>query len=324
MAISAPPRPGAASAAQSPARPVHRLSLVAVGRWLMAAGTLVAVAGAGLDAWRHLSDAGLVHHEAVVSFGNPAHALLVLGIAAGALGVFLALAGRALDRRRGLARIGPPAAVAVLIVAALAAAANSDLGRAHAEATAAGAASHAHGPAPAPASATPQDGHAAHDVTQPVDAATEHLLEAQLAQTRAAALRFPTVADALRGGFTLADPYSAGIGAHYMRYPQIDGVFDPAQPEMLLYGGEDPGSPLVGVMFYVDSIEAPEGFAGPYDAWHRHFEACVGPHGTRFEQDPEAVECHHHGQTGWMLHAWVAPGWESVQGAFSKQNSKLS
>ena len=178
--------------------------------------------------------------------------------------------------------------------------------------------------APGPAAASPEADHSVHDLSQPVDAATERLLEAQLAQTRTTALRFPTVADALRGGYTLADPYYQGIGAHYMRYPAIDGIFDPSQPEMLLYGGEDPSSPLVGVMFYVDSIDAPEGFAGPYDVWHRHLETCLGPHGTRFWQDPEAVECHHHGKTGWMLHAWVVPGWESIQGVFSQQNSKLS
>jgi hypothetical protein len=312
MAISAPVR----------VRHRRRIALVPVGRWLMAAGTLTAVTGAGLDAWRHLSDQSLVHHEAVVSFGNPAHALLVVGIAVGAFGVFLALAGPWLDRRQGFARLGPPAVLAVAIVATMVAAANSDLGHAHGDSAAAGELVHAH--APRPAAASSQDDHSSHAVAPLVDPATQHLLEAQLAQTRAAALRFPTVADAIRGGYTLADPYYQGIGAHYMRYSAIDGIFDPSQPEMLLYGGEDPGSTVVGVMFYVDSIDAPEGFAGPYDVWHRHPEACLGPHGTHFWQDPEAVDCHHHGKTGWMLHAWVVPGWESVQGVFSPQNSKLS
>src|SRR5437016_110726 len=117
----------------------------------MAVGTLAAVAGAGLDAWRHLSDATRVHHAAVLS------------------------------------------------------------------------------------------------CTHPVDGATERLLQSQLAEARAAALRYPTVTDALRGGYTLADPYYQGIGAHYMRYAEIDDVFDPARPEMLLYAGEEPTSPVVGI-----------------------------------------------------------------------------
>ena len=313
MAISAPPRPDRRGVAPSPTRRVRRIALVPVGRWLMAAGTLIAVTGAGLDAWRHLSDQSLIHHEAVVSFGNPAHALLVVGIAVGAFGVFLALAGPWLERRHGPARLGPPAALALAIVAVMVAAANSDLGHAHGDAAAAAAPAHVHASTPAAAGA--QDDHSGHAVVPLVEPGTEHLLEAELAQTRA---------DALRGGYTLADPYYQGIGAHYMRYSAIDGIFDPAQPEMLLYGGEDPGSPLVGVMFYVDSTAAPDGFAGPYDVWHRHPEACLGPDGTHFWQDPEAVRCHHHGQTGWMLHAWVIPGWESVQGVFSQQNSKLS
>src|SRR5439155_26625292 len=180
-------------------------------------------------------------------------------------------------------RLGPPVALAVAIVVAMVAAANSDLGHAHGDSAAAGALAHVH--APVPATASPQDDHSGHAAAPLLDAATERLLEAQLAQTRAAALRFPTIADALRGGYTLADPYYQGIGAHYMRYSTIDGVFDPAQPEMLLYGGEDPGSPVVGVMFYVDSTAAPDGFAGPYDVWHRHPEACLGPDGTHFWQD---------------------------------------
>src|SRR5438552_2479266 len=240
MAISAPPRPGgrgSAGVTPSRARPVRHIALVAVGRWLMAAGTLIAVTGAGLDAWRHLSDQSLIHHEAVVSFGNPAHALLVVGIAVGAFGVFLALAGPWLERRHGPARLGPPAALALAIVAVMVAAANSDLGHAHGDAAAAAAAAHVHASTPAAAGA--QDDHSGHAVVPLVEPGTEHLLEAELAQTRAAALRYPTVADALRGGYTLADPYYQGIGAHYMRYSAIDGIFDPAQPEMLLYGGED-------------------------------------------------------------------------------------
>lgn len=289
-------------------------------------GALTTLAGAVLDAQRHLGDATLSGHEAVVSFSNPPHALLASGIAIGGLGLFLVLVGPRLESRPRRIRLGVPVGVALALVVVLMVAAQSDLGHAHGAAVAGGAAGAAHTHAvgtPAAASATDAADHAGHDWTPIVDGPTEQLLQAQLAQARAAALRYPTVADALRAGFTLADGFSQGIGAHYMAYSLVDGVFDPAQPEMLLYAGEDPQSPVVGLMYYVDSIDAPEGFAGPYDVWHRHFETCLGPHGTHFVHDPEAQECHHHAQTGWMLHAWVVPGWESVQGVFSERNSRV-
>jgi len=299
--------------------PQARFRLRSIGHWLLGIGALATLAGAGLDAQRHLADTTLVHHEAVVSFSNPAHALLLCGIAAGGLGLFLVLAGPRVDRLSRRMRIGVPLAAAVAVAVALVAAVSSDLGHAHGQESAAPL-GHVHDVAP---SVAPADAHDHGAVVPFVDSATEQTLETQLAQARATALQYPTVADAVRAGFTLADPYSQGIGAHYMRYGLVDDMFDPAQPEMLLYAGQEPSSPVVGVMYYVDSTDEPAGFAGPYDTWHRHLETCLGPHGTHFAQDPEAVDCHHHGKTGWMLHAWVVPGWDSVPGVFSQQNSRL-
>jgi hypothetical protein len=320
MAISAPPRPMGGEEHVRTSEPKARFRLRSVGHWLLGVGALATLAGAGLDAQRHLADPTLAHHEAVVSYSNPAHALLVSGIGAGGLGLFLVVAGPRVDRLSRRMRIGLPVAAAVAVAVALLAAVSSELGRAHGEASAAPA-GHVHDVAP---SGAPADAHDHRADVPFVDSATEQTLETQLAQARAAALQYPTVADALRAGFTLADPYSQGIGAHYMRYGLVDGVFDQTQPEMLLYAGQEPSSPVVGVMYYVDSTYEPAGFAGPYDVWHRHFETCLGPHGTRFSEDPEAVDCHHHGKNGWMLHAWVVPGWDSPKGVFAHSNPDLT
>ena len=78
MAIDAPPRPARHQEHARPSLSPSRFRLAALGQWLLAAGALATLAGAALDAQHHLSDPNLAHHEAVVSFSNPAHGLLVL------------------------------------------------------------------------------------------------------------------------------------------------------------------------------------------------------------------------------------------------------
>jgi len=93
-------------------------------------------------------------------------------------------------------------------------------------------------------------------------APTPPRLANQLAAARTVALRWPTVAAALADGWTLAAPYVPHVGVHYLRFSEIDGTFDVARPEMLLYAGDSPRSPIAGLAYYVKYHE-PTGFAGP-------------------------------------------------------------
>ncbi len=79
---------------------------------------------------------------------------------------------------------------------------------------------------------------------------------------------------------------------------------------------------------------APEGFAGPNDHWHRHTGICIRytPNGIEVPLPADAnvtrTQCQDvHGSfmglTGWMVHAWVVPGWESPQGVFSHSNANV-
>jgi hypothetical protein len=302
-----------------------------VGRWLMVIGTALQAVGLGLDGWLHLHDAGLIHHEALVTFHNPGHVLLMLGFGVVVIGAFLALFGTRLDRLGRRTRLAAPVMVGVLLVGIGLAAAHSDLAKAHQPLTLAS--DHVHtvqasGSTAQAGSASPfgptVHSHADSSAFGPVDPATEALLEAQLNTARASALRYPTLADALKAGYIQAAGYASGIGSHYMKYSLIGTNFDVANPAMLLFNGDDPKSVLVGVMYYVyDAQGPPDGFAGPYDVWHTHPETCVGRTGAHFVGDDAAIECGHRGRNGWMVHAWVVPGWESIQGVFSDQNSKL-
>ena len=165
---------------------------------------------------------------------------------------------------------------------------------------------------------------------QPVDEPTRLLLGQQLTTARQAAETFPTVADALKAGYQMVTPFVPLIGAHYINFGLVDGNFDPAHPEMLLYNGTDPTSQIVGLSYFVASPSgAPDGFAGPNDHWHQHIGLCIKNSVVVGGETTTPEECARRGGTKvglknmWMVHAWVVPGWDSPQGVFSPEHSGL-
>ncbi|HEX8580864.1 MAG TPA: hypothetical protein VF640_00965, partial [Acidimicrobiales bacterium] len=164
----------------------------------------------------------------------------------------------------------------------------------------------------------------------PVDAATRAALASELVEARAVALSYPTVADAEAAGYTMVTPYVPLIGAHYIKWSAMDGTFDVAEPEMLLYDGTDPASAMVGLSYYQFSPTEPAGFAGPNDHWHQHIGLClnaqlvvVGGSSTSAEECAARGGRKIEAADGWMVHAWVVPGWESQEGVFSPENPDL-
>jgi hypothetical protein len=177
----------------------------------------------------------------------------------------------------------------------------------------------------------------AHDVAaeavpdKPLDRATRALLAQQLVAARAVAMKYPTVASATAAGYHLVGGgFGPGSGAHYIG--GFFGGFDPSHPLALIYDGIAPTSQMVGLMYYSMSPAAPAGFAGPNDHWHRHSGVCTGAGGAvLFPPDSDVLpaQCARaHGfymyVTGWMVHAWVVPGWESPEGVFSHENPDLT
>ncbi|HEY6316683.1 MAG TPA: hypothetical protein VI462_02200 [Acidimicrobiia bacterium] len=170
----------------------------------------------------------------------------------------------------------------------------------------------------------------------PLDAATRAQVAAQLTEARVFALRYPTVTDAVQAGYHLAGGFAPGTGAHYVSYSGLSGPGPVAvdHPEALIYDGTSPTSHVVGLMYYAMTPQAPEGFAGPNDHWHRHHGVCVQYSAAGIsvplpaDADVTEAQCATvHGSylsvTGWMVHAWVVPGWESPQGVFSHSNPDL-
>jgi len=165
-----------------------------------------------------------------------------------------------------------------------------------------------------------------------LDAPTRAVLASQLSAARAAALAYPTVADAERAGYRLVGgAYGPGAGAHYIGGGAF-GAFDPARPPTLIYDGVSPTAQIVGLMYLGmgQNGAAPEGFAGPNDHWHRHSGVCQKAGKVIFPVDADVTEAqctakggNYMATTTWMVHAWVVPGWESSAGVFSHENPNL-
>jgi hypothetical protein len=182
-----------------------------------------------------------------------------------------------------------------------------------------------------------QDIAAENQPDQQLDPATRAALKAQLVQARDAASRYPTVADATAAGYVLAGGFAPGSGAHYIGYGgmTVGNDFRPGSPMSLIYDGTSPTSQITGLMYYSISPTAPEGFVGPNDHWHRHSNVCLktgagGGIDTPFPADADVTpaQCEAaHGNlmkvSGWMVHAWVVPTWESPLGVFSHDNPNV-
>lgn len=158
------------------------------------------------------------------------------------------------------------------------------------------------------------------------------LLEQQQTAARAAAARYPTVADAEAAGFRMSVAYVPCIGAHYTN-PLFAISFDPAHPSELLFDGTTPDSRIVGLSYLVWSRGgAPEGFAGPNDVWHQHNDnggLCQRRGVVIGAESMSSDECTALGgrkialNDVWMLHDWVVPGWECSWGVFAGECPEL-
>jgi len=166
--------------------------------------------------------------------------------------------------------------------------------------------------------------------------------QAQLDTVRAIIERYPTGADAMAAGYIPATVNLKGIASHYIKsgaigFTTFDEAFDINEPEALLYDGNEPDSPIVGISYLASGVTAPEGFEGPWDVWHRHDAVCfagglvvaeVGGHEGSLI-DITAEECAAQNGITYpidnlsMIHVWMKPGYPSETGVFAHDHSDL-
>lgn len=134
-----------------------------------------------------------------------------------------------------------------------------------------------------------------------------------LADLRKSTTKYHDIEKAMEDGYVqgsecVAVPGLGGMGYHYVNFAWVDGVFDPTQPEALLYEMDHHGNMhLVGAEFVIVQV--------PWD-----IENEMPPYfGIReFDYDPAVVLPF----PNYQLHTWVWKG--NPKGVFTKFNPNVS
>ena len=140
-------------------------------------------------------------------------------------------------------------------------------------------------------------------------------LVSQLDAVRQATEKYQDVEVALGDGYHLSPEEFPNMGAHFINPERMnDGVFNPAEPEFLLYildKGQEWA--LVGTGFLLPTRlvgkDHPDGFAGQLDNWHVHYSLCLSGGGDK-SRSATPEECQDQGgfwlpSFGWMIHSYV-------------------
>ena len=173
-------------------------------------------------------------------------------------------------------------------------------------------------------------------------------LVSQLDQNAATVNSLPTPADACAAGYLPVSAQNPNMGIHFVNAALLADGFDPGNPEMLLYASEsglglgrsdigtcgDGGTwdgiddlRVTGSAFFIDlSDEHPDGFAGTIDQWHVHYNSCAN---GEFDSTASVSLCDQNGgawfdlQPNWMMHSYVADGFDSDTGVFGMWNNSI-
>ena len=132
------------------------------------------------------------------------------------------------------------------------------------------------------------------------------------------------------------------MGIHMTNFAYNE--FVPDQPQMILLAAEDgigipqneiggcedgrwigpEGMEIVGAAYNVPiTPDHPDGFAGKLDNWHVHYNVCVGATSSGPSGCEEKGGVLLEKQPTWMVHAYVAPGFDNQSGVFAMWNESI-
>ena len=177
----------------------------------------------------------------------------------------------------------------------------------------------------------------------------------QLGQVQDTLQRFADVNDACAAGYSPDRTQTPNMGSHFTNFPLIlDGRFDPSAPEILLFVAADDSTPpfgalgrckdggwkgvdveIAGAAFYMPFAAVGndhfEGFSGPLDNWHIHYNLCrlsgqdvtVLPSVCSGATNGPLDQPQGDASEGWMIHAWADGAHDHQLGAFSMWNPAI-
>ncbi len=180
-------------------------------------------------------------------------------------------------------------------------------------------------------------------------------LVGQLAEVQSALNRYTDVNDACAAGYFPDGNQTPNMGSHFTNFELVvDGKFDPGTPEILLYVAAGDSSPpfgalgrckdgawkggeveIAGAAFYMPFFfvgdDHFEGFSGPLDNWHIHYNLCrlagqdvtVLPSVCAGKEDGPLDRPQGDASEGWMIHAWADTAHDNQLGAFSMWNPSI-
>jgi len=124
----------------------------------------------------------------------------------------------------------------------------------------------------------------------------------QLETARQAAAKYFDVEAATHAGYVDLHLFIPHMGWHFLNTDLLDGHFDPAKPELLVYQEDCDGNLRLAAVEYAIptdlAAKAPRGFVGNADVW--------------FKNDDFGL---------WTLHAWVYD--HNPDGVFMPENMRL-
>ncbi len=137
--------------------------------------------------------------------------------------------------------------------------------------------------------------------------------------------QYRNVNDAIADGFVQITQWIPGQGRHMVQtngggvagaLSGQDAVFDPGQPESLLYVPDStvPGGWRLGGGMWILPVTllplVPDGFTGNEDAWHYHEGLCLHSSGLAVAENTTQSQCYALGgniwidRAGWLVHLW--------------------
>jgi len=113
----------------------------------------------------------------------------------------------------------------------------------------------------------------------------------ELQQAKIATARYNDFQQAINDGYVDINVVVPEMGYHYLKMDNLDGTFDFAKPEILVYNKEENGRMKLVALEYATPVSAtpPAGFTGDQDVWSVYQGVLWTLHAWVWEYNPAGV-----------------------------------